>query len=82
VHGVTDSARYAAVTRAIVDLATDLGFETVAEGVESTRQVEFLRAMGCRAYQGFCFSPAVPASDAERFLAPSNVVELRRVLAG
>jgi diguanylate cyclase (GGDEF)-like protein len=82
VHGVTDSARYAAITRAIVDLATDLGFETVAEGVESTRQVEFLRAMGCRAYQGFCFSPAVPASEAARFLTPSNVVELRRALAG
>jgi EAL domain-containing protein (putative c-di-GMP-specific phosphodiesterase class I) len=79
---VTDSARYAAVVRAIVDLATDLGFETVAEGVESTRQVEFLRAMGCRAYQGFCFSPAVPAEDAERFLVPTNVIELRRAIAG
>ena len=31
-----------------------------------TKQVEFLRAMGCRAYQGFCFSPAVPADDTER----------------
>ena len=82
VHQISDSARYAAVTRAIVGLATDLGFETVAEGVESTRQVEFLRAMGCRAYQGFCFSPAVPAEDAERFLVPSNVIELRRAIAG
>jgi diguanylate cyclase (GGDEF)-like protein len=68
VHGVVESARYAAVTRAIVSLATDMGFDTVAEGVESTRQVEFLRAMGCRAYQGFCFSPAVPADEAARLL--------------
>jgi len=70
VHGVTDSPRYAAVTRGIVDLATDLGFETVAEGVETTRQVKLLRAMGCGAYQGFCFSPAVSAQEAERFLVP------------
>ncbi len=68
VHGVTESAKYAAVTRAIVSLAEDMGFDTVAEGVESTRQVEFLRAMGCRAYQGFCFSPAVPAEEAARLL--------------
>jgi len=68
VHGVAESARYAAVTRAIVSLASDMGFDTVAEGVESTRQVEFLRAMGCRAYQGFCFSPAVPAEEAARLL--------------
>ena len=77
VHRVTDSARFAAITRAIVGLATDLGFDTVAEGVESTRQVEFLRAMGCHAYQGFCFSPAVPAEEAERFLL-SRVTPIRR----
>src|SRR5262249_17782043 len=68
VHGVAESAKYAAVTRAVVSLAKDMGFDTVAEGVESTRQVEFLRAMGCQAYQGFCFSPAVPAEEVARML--------------
>jgi diguanylate cyclase len=68
VNGVAESARYAAATRAIVSLAAEMGFDTVAEGVESTRQVEFLRAMGCRAYQGFCFSPAVPAEEAARLI--------------
>jgi len=77
VHGIAESAKYAAITRAIVGLAADLGFDTVAEGVESTRQVEFLRAMGCRSYQGFCFSPAVPAEAAGRFLE-SRVVPIRR----
>jgi EAL domain-containing protein (putative c-di-GMP-specific phosphodiesterase class I) len=68
VHGIAESAKYASITRAIVSLAGEIGLDTVAEGVESTRQVEFLRAMGCRAYQGFCFSPAVPAEEAVRFL--------------
>jgi diguanylate cyclase (GGDEF)-like protein len=71
VHGLAESAKYAAVTRAVVSLAKDMGFDTVAEGVESSRQVEFLRAMGCQAYQGFCFSPAVPADEAARMLASS-----------
>jgi len=69
VHGVPESVRYAAATRAIVSLAADMGFDTVAEGVESARQVDFLRGIGCRAYQGFCFSPAVPADEAARLLA-------------
>jgi EAL domain-containing protein (putative c-di-GMP-specific phosphodiesterase class I) len=68
VYGIAESAKYASITRAIVSLASEIGLDTVAEGVESTRQVEFLRAMGCRAYQGFCFSPAVPPEDAVRFL--------------
>jgi len=68
VHGIAESAKHASITRAIVSLAAEIGMDTVAEGVESSRQTEFLRAMGCRAYQGFCFSPAVPAEEAARFL--------------
>jgi diguanylate cyclase (GGDEF)-like protein len=81
VHGVAESAKYAAVTRAIVSLAEDMGFDTVAEGVESTRQVEFLRAMGCRAYQGFCFSPAVPAEEAARLLVSRSAPARANVYA-
>jgi diguanylate cyclase (GGDEF)-like protein len=69
VNGIPDSQKYAAITRAIIGVARHLGFETVAEGVETPRQAEFLRALGCTAYQGFCYSPAVPAEQARRFLA-------------
>jgi len=81
VHGLPGSAKYAAVIRAIVGMATHLGFDTVAEGVESTRQVDMLRAMGCSAYQGFCFSAAVPADEAARFLALSEQPVRRLALA-
>ena len=43
----------------MIDLATDLGFVTVAKGVETHDQLVALRAMGCRAAQGFLFAPAV-----------------------
>jgi diguanylate cyclase (GGDEF)-like protein len=68
VHGLPDSAKYSSIVRAIVSLAGHLGFDTIAEGVERNRQVEMLRAMGCTAYQGFCFSAAVPAQEAVQFL--------------
>jgi sensor c-di-GMP phosphodiesterase-like protein len=35
----------------------------VAEGVESSEQLEFLKTLGCDQYQGFHYSPALPASQ-------------------
>ena len=81
VHGLPGSNKYAAVIRAIVGLATHLGFDTLAEGVETTRQVDMLRAMGCTAYQGFCFSRAVPADEVERHLSSSAQPVRRLALA-
>ena len=69
VHGVPDSPKYASITRAIIGIARHLGFETIAEGVETPRQADFLRALGCIAYQGFCFSAAVPVDEVQRFLS-------------
>jgi diguanylate cyclase (GGDEF)-like protein len=81
VHGLPDSAKYSSIVRAIVSLSAHLGFETVAEGVERSRQVEILRAMGCNAYQGFCFSAAVPANEATRFLTRTQAAVRRLAVA-
>ena len=43
----------------MISLASDLGFVTVAKGVETHEQLVALRAMGCRVAQGFLFAPAV-----------------------
>lgn len=50
----------AAITKAIVSMANSLGLAIVAEGVETTEQMEFLRANGCKVSQGFFFGRAVP----------------------
>ncbi|HEU5282693.1 MAG TPA: EAL domain-containing protein [Burkholderiales bacterium] len=81
VHGLPGSNKYAAVIRAIVGLATHLGFDTLAEGVETARQVDMLRAMGCTAYQGFSFSRAVPADEVEYYLSGSAQPVRRLALA-
>ena len=51
----------AAIVRAIVSLAHSLRLRVVAEGVETQRQLDFLKTVGCDKYQGFLFSPAVEA---------------------
>ena len=51
--------------RAIISLAHSLRLKVVAEGVESPEQLEFLKTLGCDQYQGYHYSPALPASQFE-----------------
>jgi diguanylate cyclase (GGDEF)-like protein len=53
----------AAICRAIIALGHNLGLGIVAEGVSSEAQLEFLRAEGCDAIQGWLMSAAVPANE-------------------
>jgi len=58
-----------AIVSATIGMARALGLGVVAEGVETQAQLECLRALECSAYQGFLFSPAVPAAQFDRLLA-------------
>jgi EAL domain-containing protein (putative c-di-GMP-specific phosphodiesterase class I) len=46
---------------AIINMARSLGLKTIAEGVETAEQLEFLRQQHCDEMQGFYFSPPVGA---------------------
>jgi diguanylate cyclase (GGDEF)-like protein len=63
VRGVAESSEDAAITSATIAMARQLGLRVVAEGVEEAGQMDFLRRHGCSEYQGFLFSPAVPAKE-------------------
>jgi diguanylate cyclase (GGDEF)-like protein len=68
------------VTRAIVGLATSLGVEVVAEGIESRAQAERLKDIGCRFGQGLYFDPALAVPQATRRLrTPLRALPLRLV---
>lgn len=45
-----------ALVRAIIDMATTLHLETVAEGIELSEQLSELRSAGCRLGQGYLFA--------------------------
>ena len=47
------------IVRAVVALARNLGLEVVAEGIETVRQLDQLRALGCEQGQGYYFSEPV-----------------------
>jgi diguanylate cyclase (GGDEF)-like protein/PAS domain S-box-containing protein len=61
VDPMTDGPRQAALVRSIVDLASALEVDTVAEGVERSEQASALSGLGCRVAQGFYFARPQPA---------------------
>jgi diguanylate cyclase (GGDEF)-like protein len=58
-----------AILRAVVGLARSLGIVTTAEGVETNRQLERLRAEGCNQAQGFFFSQPISSDEVRKVLA-------------
>jgi ammonium transporter, Amt family len=72
------NAEDAAICTAILSLARGLGLKTLAEGVETPGQLEFLRREGCQFYQGFFFRRPMPVEEVERFLAEDVSVTSER----
>ena len=69
--------RDAEISAAIIAMSHSLKLSVLAEGVETTGQLDFLRRKGCDSIQGFLFSPAVKADAAEAFLRESAASRCR-----
>jgi len=68
IREVTTNPQDAAITRTIIELAHSLNLQTVAEGVETPEQLEFLKQAGCDQIQGYLFSRPLPGASVERLL--------------
>jgi len=69
VSGVVEDGVRAAALLSSVQLGRQLGLLITAEGVETTKELEFLRDIGCDFAQGFLISAAVNAHDFTDLLA-------------
>ena len=56
------------IVRATIALAHSLNLATVAEGVDSYEQLEFLQSLSCDYIQGYLFSKPLMAEEYERFI--------------
>jgi len=71
VRDLTQNANVDSIVIATLLLANRIALRTVAEGVETAGQLEFLREHGCLEMQGYLVSRALPAAEVEkRFLKP------------
>ncbi|MFL6698688.1 MAG: putative bifunctional diguanylate cyclase/phosphodiesterase [Vitreoscilla sp.] len=67
VNDMTVGNEDTAIVAAIVSLARALGLEVVAEGIETSRQLELLNALGVQHGQGYLFCKAVAAEAIGQF---------------
>jgi EAL domain-containing protein (putative c-di-GMP-specific phosphodiesterase class I) len=58
----------AEVSKAIIALSKSLGYQVVAEGIETIEQEIFLREYGCNIGQGFYFGKPMASEDFIRFM--------------
>lgn len=63
VGGITGDQEGRAIVQTIVSLANSLGLRTIAEGVDTEAELEFLRQQGCQEVQGFRFCMPLAAGD-------------------
>ena len=71
VDGLGTDGRDAVIIEAVVSLAHALQLKVAAAGVETSRQLEWLRTLGCDYGQGYQWSIPLPAADLERWLSRS-----------
>ncbi len=73
VRDITVDPNDAAIVVAIINMASSLDLETIAEGVETAGQLALLRSKGCRTGQGYYFSAPVRAEVLYPMLKQNNV---------
>ena len=69
VRDVAVDSNDAAIVRTIIDMGKSLDLEVIAEGVEASEQLEFLRKHGCYYAQGRLFGDAMEADKLLRILS-------------
>jgi diguanylate cyclase (GGDEF)-like protein len=68
VMGMGHGAGAFEIVKALVGLAHNLGFEAVAEGVETAEQLDYLKVLGCEFAQGFHLAAPLAPADAAALL--------------
>jgi diguanylate cyclase (GGDEF)-like protein len=68
VSRLTDNPRSRELVRTIVKMGLNLGLDVIAEGIETTRELELVRELGCTHGQGYLFSRPAPAATVAPFI--------------
>lgn len=63
----------ASIVSATAVLAHALNLKVTAEGVETQAQLDFIKSLQCEEYQGYLFSPPIPADEIIKFFRCNNI---------
>lgn len=68
INDIGQNSEGEAIVKAIIALAKSLGLDSIAEGVETSEQLSYLRQQGCHLIQGFYFSKPLPVDELPDFV--------------
>ena len=68
VDNVEEQGAGRVITESIVHMVDNLGYETIAEGVETTKQYEYLKQIGCDIIQGYLLGKPMPEHEIDKLL--------------
>lgn len=69
IRDMTTTARDKAIVRTVIALGRDLGFQVLAEGVETEEQLRILEELGCQQVQGYLLARPTPAPEVREVMA-------------
>ena len=72
VTGLPGNANDAAITEAMLAMSRSLGLVTIAEGIETEAQHDFLLRNGCIEGQGYLYSRPLPPDEVRHLLSPNQ----------
>lgn len=79
IMGLPGSVNDAAITEAMLAMAKSLGLTTIAEGIETEAQHDFLLRAGCNEGQGYLYSYPLRPDEIQRLLSPNQQVMSARL---
>jgi diguanylate cyclase (GGDEF)-like protein/PAS domain S-box-containing protein len=82
VDGLPDDRGNAAIVQAITAMASRLGLQAMAEGVETAAELRGLRALGCDQVQGALIAEPMPLEEVAGFLEALPAVRNMHLAAG
>ena len=68
VHDIATDSSDRAIVRTIITMASSLGMNVIAEGVETENQRQFLLDNGCSLFQGYLFSKPISIDDFKKLI--------------
>ncbi len=74
IRNITTNTNDAAIVKTIINLAHNLNYDVIAEGVETQEQFNFLTTLGCNNIQGYFFSAPLDTSQAKEFLQAGKLL--------
>jgi diguanylate cyclase (GGDEF)-like protein len=60
------------IAETVINLGQKLGLETIAEGIETQFQLDYVKNLGCDEVQGYFHAKPMPVDELETFLAKAN----------